>query len=446
MNGGQNIASLTCFMMASTLPFHLFAYVPFWNSLRLPKKTTFWLLIATQTLFMGIFFTLYQAGLSLELAQLPAIPLYGGLFFYFVKMDAGKVAFLYIFTADYLMLVKGTAAFLGRSIFHFPAVSWQSGAVILLIFFVTMPFMLRYIRQTARIIFLIEAPGIWKTVWMVPLFTSIIVLLYTYPAETGSLLTLATRTLLMICMFLIYRNLVRSIQLLQQQTIAEERSRSMNELIKIQTSQYALVQSRLEETRHARHDLRHHWQALHGYINCGDLNALSAYVKKYGESLPQEALPVYCGNAAINAILCFYAKKASQYAIDLEISFAIRQKTVIPEPEFCVILGNLLENALDACTTCGKTRFIKIRAKQMSESTLVLTVDNTGPKPEKQGDAFYSSKRPGFGLSTESVRIIVQRYHGDVRYEWKEGVFYASVMLTADFPSGTEDHTSSQQI
>lgn len=113
MNGGQNIASLTCLMMASTLPFHLFAYVPFWNSLRLPKKTTFWLLIATQALFMGIFFTLYQAGLSLELAQLPAIPLYGGLFFYFVKMDAGKVAFLYIFTADYLMLVKGTAAFLG---------------------------------------------------------------------------------------------------------------------------------------------------------------------------------------------------------------------------------------------------------------------------------------------------------------------------------------------
>lgn len=429
MNDGQNIAELACFMTASTLPFHLFAYVPFWNRLRLPKRTTFWLLIATQVLFMGIFFTLYKAGVSLELAQLPAIPLYGGLFFYFVKMDTGKIMFLYIFTTDYLMLVKGTAAFLGRSVFNIPAVSWQSGVLILLIFFATMPFMLLYIRQTARIIFLMEAPGIWKTVWMVPLFNSMIVLLYTYPVETGSLLTLASRTLLMICMFLIYRSLVRSIQLLQRQTIAEERSRSMDRLIKIQTSQYAIILSQLEETRHARHDLHHHWQALQGYIDCGDLNGLSAYVKKYGESLPQEPLPVYCSNAAANAILCFYAKKASKYAIDLEISVSIGRNTTIPEPEFCVILGNLLENALDACIACRNPRFIHIRAKQTGESTLILTVDNTGPKPEKEGDAFYSSKRPGFGLGTDSVRMIAQQYHGDVRYEWKEGVFYASVML-----------------
>ena len=54
---------LLFYMTAKTLPFHLFAYVPFWNHLRFSKRTTAMLLMAEQFLFLGLFFLLYSTGI-----------------------------------------------------------------------------------------------------------------------------------------------------------------------------------------------------------------------------------------------------------------------------------------------------------------------------------------------------------------------------------------------
>lgn len=136
----------------------------------------------------------------------------------------------------------------------------------------------------------------------------------------------------------------------------------------------------------------------------------------------------------------------------MEISFLMGKKTIIPEPEFCVLLGNLLENALDACTaantllseenrfpqdsaendmpTADGSCFIRVNAKQTGTSMFCLAVDNSSSCPPKlDGEQFYSSKHAGFGMGTASVRLITEKYHGDARFEWKDGVFYASVML-----------------
>lgn len=79
-----------------TLPFHLFAYVPFWNYLRFPKQITAVLLIAIQFLYMGLILIMVHADISTSQAQLIAIPIYGGLLFLLVKLDYGKIVFLYI--------------------------------------------------------------------------------------------------------------------------------------------------------------------------------------------------------------------------------------------------------------------------------------------------------------------------------------------------------------
>ncbi|MDO4338313.1 MAG: GHKL domain-containing protein [Eubacteriales bacterium] len=71
-----------------------------------------------------------------------------------------------------------------------------------------------------------------------------------------------------------------------------------------------------------------------------------------------------------------------------------------------------------------------VRAKRMGSRMLAITVDNTCPHlPILQDGRFLSSKHKGFGNGTESVRSIAEKYEGDARFEWKDGIFYASVML-----------------
>lgn len=455
------MAELLFFMLADTLPFHLFAYVPFWNHLRFSKRITALLLIAEQLLYIGLFLLLVRSGFPPSQAKFAAVPIYGTLFFYFVKMDLGKIAFLYIFTTDYLMTITGIVSYCGNTWGGFPLFSWQAGLSVLALFFLTLPFMLRYICRTAEMVFDIHAPGIWKTIWLLPLFTSVIVILFTYTAEQPSARSLMARILLMLCTFLIYYHILLIIQQIQKQAVAEEQARNMEHLIQIQAGQYALIQSRMEETRRAHHDLRQHWTVLKGCIDNGDMNTLTDYVTRYGESIPVDSRRVFCKNYAVDALLNFYAERAEHLKIPMEISFQMDKKTLIPEPEFCVLLGNLLENALDACSmldSCTVPKgnnpdeiytqpeqntdvtevvsnaalpcFIRVNARQTGNSMLSLTVDNTCELPPKmEGGQFCSSKHEGFGMGTVSVRLLAKRYHGDARFEWKDGVFYASVML-----------------
>ncbi len=437
-------------MLAVTLPFHLFAYVPFWEHLRFSKKATAFFLLLEQLVFIVLLLVvLVYTDLSKTQAQFIAMPFYGALFFYFVKMDWGKIAFLYIFTTDYLMTITGIVSFLGNLPGSFGLYSWQAGVVTLLLFFLSLPFMVRYICRTASIVFTIDAPKVWRTIWLLPLFTSLIVLLFTYPVTEITPRTLIARILMMVCMFFIYYHILLVIQQIQKQTMTEEQARSMEHLIQVQARQYALIQSRMEETRRAQHDLRQHWAVLQGYMESGDRDALENYVRQYGASLPAESSHTFCKNFAVNALLNFYAEKAAEMNISMEISFRTDRKTVIPESEFCVLLGNLVENALDACAGIRKLQeapedrsigepkhgfsdrvFIRVHARQTGESMLSLTVDNSSLRPpETEGAHIRSSKHEGFGMGTLSVRMIAKRYHGDARFEWKDGVFYASVML-----------------
>lgn len=427
--------------LASTLPIHFFAYAPFFEHLRWGKKKTFALVAAAEFLYLFLFAFLLQKGLSPEQIQLFAMPLFGILFFLTVDMAPGKIMFLYVFSIAYIQAVRGTVAFL-ESFFSGDVqllfYSWHSALLGLLLYAATMPAMLRYLKQTAQMVIETHAPQVWKTAWILPLFNTAIVLLFTYAPQSTDQVNVRfflTRILLIGCMFLVYHFVLRSIHRLSQQAAAEERSRYMEQLADIQSAQYALLKSRIEETRKAQHDLRQHLRVIRGCIERGDLDALSSYVQIYQKELPSGGFREYCGNYAADSILNFYAEKAAAADIPMEIAFCRLATSVIPEPEFCVLLGNLLENALDSCLlqrsdASPSESFIKLAAEMNGNHTLLLTLDNSCPNPPVfQKGRFLSSKHEGLGIGTQSVRSIAEKYQGDARFTWKDGVFFASVML-----------------
>ncbi len=73
---------------------------------------------------------------------------------------------------------------------------------------------------------------------------------------------------------------------------------------------------------------------------------------------------------------------------------------------------------------------IKVVMEQTATSMFSMIIDNTSmQEPIWENGKLLSCKHDGFGMGTESVRIITQRYHGDARFEWKDNIFYTSIML-----------------
>ena len=117
----------------------------------------------------------------------------------------------------------------------------------------------------------------------------------------------------------------------------------------------------------------------------------------------------------------------------MQVSIQMADPPVIPETDFCVLIGNLLENAVEVCadTNSGIQPFVRLHVVQTGSSMLSITADNTSSgSPNRSGNKLLSTKHSGYGIGTESICMIAERYSGGARFTWKAGVFYASVMLS----------------
>lgn len=423
--------------LLSTFPFHFLAYIPFYKKLKYSPLETVLLVCMCQIFYLGIFTILTLAGFSSVWVQYLAVPIFGVLFCLLVQADRGMILFFYMFILDYLLVIRAAAFCICEKLFGFNFFSWQSGFITLFLILCTILLMVKAMSHITKGLCSVSVPSFWRTAWLLPCSVTLILLLLTGDIRSGTVTisALLARVLLLICMFLISHFMILFIQQLKEQLETNTRNQAMERLLQIQHDQYSMLQARIAENRRARHDFRQHLRVIQDCVKRGDLEDLKSYLAEYEKQFPSHSDHIYCNSYAVNAILAFYADKAENHNIRLDVKIQMSDTPVIPETEFCVLLGNLLENALDACQTGrpeSKTSqpFIRVCAIQIGTSTLSITVDNTSIfKPTWINEKLVSTKAAGSGIGTESIRMIAEQYRGDARFEWKDGVFYASVML-----------------
>ena len=127
------------------------------------------------------------------------------------------------------------------------------------------------------------------------------------------------------------------------------------------------------------------------------------YVKPHGfrkgvkKSLPNSSTLFFCKHNAVNILLIYFAQQAKEKQNDFSLSAFLPEQITIPDNVLSALLGNLLENALDACQTVRDRRTqISVKAKTQPDA-LFLQIENTYCQgPIKDGDGRYlASKRKG---------------------------------------------------
>ena len=181
--------------------------------------------------------------------------------------------------------------------------------------------------------------------------------------------------------------------------------------------------------RHQRHDLRHHLTVIQELAD-KDNQPLQDYLSTLISDIPS-AEASFCENKAVNAVVAHHAALCQKNHISLTAELAVPEQTGnVTEGDLCVIFGNLLENALEAC--CRMTegdRFIKIRSS-LQHQLLTITMDNSfDGKIHKKGGRFISSKRDDFGIGLESVRSVAVKAGGNAEFRSQGNVFQSSVYI-----------------
>ena len=224
--------------------------------------------------------------------------------------------------------------------------------------------------------------------------------------------------------------LMRSLDGLKKRAALEEQARQMENILNLQRAQYAQLQEYMEETRRASHDLRQHRNIIRSYLESGNEARLREYLNANADSGPGDGFCTWCRNYSVNMLLNHYAGRLRAQGTEFEFSFDLPEGLAVPEPDLCVVLGNLLENALEACAG-QEGGFVRAAARLTGSSAMTIAVDNSSPHPPKAAPdgSLLSTKHRGECIGTSSIRQIALQYRGKADFNWQDGVFRAAVFL-----------------
>ena len=272
----------------------------------------------------------------------------------------------------------------------------------------------------------------WYVFWILPIIFIALNLfmipqnrqnLYTGRILQGYIVISLVLLLLLSCFYVIFLWMANSLN-------RNAKLQLENHFLSLQRERYENLKASIEDARHARHDMRHHFNQISSLLEEGDLEKAKAYVARAAGRIPGMDMS-FCENRAADSVIGYYCALARQEGIPFQAQVDLPEQLPVDEIDMCLVLSNLLENALEASLrTAASRRQISLQAYMHSHRLLLIQVENTfdGEIQEKSG-VLQSSKRKGSGLGVQSVRRIAEKSGGASSFVYQDGVFCAKAML-----------------
>ena len=180
-----------------------------------------------------------------------------------------------------------------------------------------------------------------------------------------------------------------------------------------------------------RHDYKNHIAVMQATLGEGNYKELESYLGELVVDLNTVDTVVKTGNVMADAILNSKLALAKKKHIKTDVTAAVPQKLGINDVDLCVIIGNLLDNAMEACEKIenDSDKFIRIYIGVFKEQFYISVTNAMTGKPKKQGKSYKTTKDESHGFGLMRVDSVVAKHSGFVNRQDEEGVFGTEIML-----------------
>jgi sensor histidine kinase regulating citrate/malate metabolism len=194
---------------------------------------------------------------------------------------------------------------------------------------------------------------------------------------------------------------------------------------------YAEVENMYRQVRGWRHDYKNHIQMLKAYMSVNEYDKVNEYLDRLDEDLTSVDTIVKTGNIIIDAILNSKISLAKSKKINVNARALVPESLNISEIDLCVIIGNLLDNAIEACERITDSeKFIRIFIG-IKNTQLYIYIANTAPggKQIKVNGLFATRKSGYHGFGLVRIDKTVEKYRGYIKRNSEDGAFTTEILL-----------------
>ncbi len=323
-------------------------------------------------------------------------------------------------------------SFLGSR--HLPYPAYANSILRIILFGTFLLILWRYVRPLYR-----QAVEHWTAYFAVALALYITFNYYVLTADDIVMMLTKQAVPLVLIIFIglaAYTSILFSLKNLQREFQAKEENQKMQaeqeylQLAAGNMSQRLLLMEEVSaQNSRASHDRRHFNNVLLELLEQGKADEAAALLHNQNQA-PYQISEVYCENPAVNAAVCHYAALAKQMGIPTEIELEIPNVLSVDSLEISMVVSNLMENAIQACTALPKSTPSYLRFTCRSVGRLLLEMEN--PCAEDvvlDNNGYPVASEEGHGIGSKSVIAFAKKYEGELMYRIENGVFRVRLLV-----------------
>lgn len=229
-------------------------------------------------------------------------------------------------------------------------------------------------------------------------------------AEVYSLVSIVILLFVNILIGYIYIKLADDQQIRRKNTVYEQ--------------QLELCERHQEETelatlqmRDVKHNMRNNFISLLAYAEQGECEKMISFINDVmEEGRLRTSKVITTGNIVIDSLVEYWKRTAEKEEIEFQAELSIPMEMSFKGADISLILGNLLENAVEGAEKAEKRKCIKLRVKYDKKNLLIAVENSYGGKLKKIKGELKTTKEDtaNHGIGLASVRRAARKYQGTV--------------------------------
>ncbi len=194
-----------------------------------------------------------------------------------------------------------------------------------------------------------------------------------------------------------------------------------------QTKHYEQLRLSHDEIRKLRHDMKNTYLGVIASLEANNTAAAVEQLKSDLNIIYTSSSVIDTGHPAIDAVIENKLKRCKELNIYPNLIYNYTAEIRVNEIEIAVIIGNILDNAIEGCLRSKQTNGIIYGAISSDEENIIVDIRNTANGSNNFKTLKRNKKAHGFGL--KSVSHIAKKHNGYAKYTFENNEFSTFVMM-----------------